>query len=177
MIAQLIQQLKEQWVVFIPILGVTITASVAYLVGRPRWYAKLDEQYQKVLAPLYQLLFWPEEGMEKDQEIESIFRKNYCFVPQHLIDLWKKGKDEQLETEVYRSFHWTAKRLGYGKGQYRRRIIRIVWFVYGAATILFAIGEMIGSVVYSEPLASNEWFAIGSWLFVGALAILSGLNA
>ena len=119
----MLEQLKENWIVFVPILGVMITASIAYLVGRPRWYAKLDEQYQKVWAPLHRLIYfngdWKENinDPQKRQEIENIFHENYCLVPQYMIKRWKKKEFIGFARDIDSGFKYAAWRLGYTKLQ------------------------------------------------------------
>ena len=126
MMEQLIEQLKEQWVVFVPIMGVIITAGVAYLVGRPRWYEKLDEQYQKVWAPLHRLMWFTDDpgklDSEKIQKIQEVLYDNYHLVPQYIIDLWQKKKYQQLSEKVKEDLKYAANRLGYGKSSQAKKV-------------------------------------------------------
>ena len=123
----MLEQLKENWIVFVPILGVTITASIAYLVGRPRWYAKLDEQYQKVFAPLHQLLTWFDGSEEeRNQKIEEILRENYHLVSQDTLTAWNYGNTGDFMIKVAKDFRYAAKRLGYEKVRQPEAIFNFV---------------------------------------------------
>jgi len=137
------EQLKEQWMVFVPIMGVMITASVAYLVGRPRWYAKLDEQYQKVWAPLHRLLNWPEKTEERDKEIEKLLYDNYQLVPQDIVKLWQNNSFNRFKAEVGSGFKYAARRLGYAKVQQSLYSIVVLGLVL-LCVIFLVFALMIG---------------------------------
>ena len=164
---QLIEQLKEQWIVFVPIMGVIITASIAYLLGRPRWYAKLDEQYQKVWAPLHRLLWFSNDSgimdPEKTQKIQGILHENYHLAPQYIIDLWQKKNIKQFCEKVFEDFEYAARRLGYTKSLNNRRNSKIFWALMGTINLAYVTIFILG-----HPIGIGDWIITSICILQGA---------
>ena len=113
---------NELWTAIQPIVVVIVTAISTYIitiVTRPQRNDKLENQYQKVLAPLHRILYFGcdyDEAVndpQKHKEIEQIMVDNYFLVPPPISKSWNAESYEQFAKYVSLCFYLAAKQLGY----------------------------------------------------------------
>ena len=111
--------LIELWKAFSPLVVAIFTAIGTYTITvatRPQRNDRLDNQYQKVLAPLHRLLhFGSEHGViHRENEIEAILVENYHLIPQSIIEDWsRRSEDRDFVDAIDNCFRYAASRLGY----------------------------------------------------------------
>jgi len=123
----------QVWLAVSPVVILLITQIFGFLDKRvasrssqqSQQHNKLEDQYQKILAPLHRLLFfggdWESniKDQQKLQEAEQIMKDNYFLVPQPLIECWS-SKDMATFAEYLRTLLLSAaNRLGYGYTQFK----------------------------------------------------------
>jgi len=90
-----------------------------YNLRKPQRQSKLDERYQKVLAPLHQLLFFSsnyEHNVDDPQlisQVEQILADYYYLAPQLMIFSWNAKNYEKFADQVAIYFNLAFKELGY----------------------------------------------------------------
>jgi len=113
----------EVWLVAIalPVVTLFITQLFSYLnkrteFKRPQQNSKLEDQYQKVLAPLHRVLsFGKDDWEQKREEIELIMKENYHLTPQPIVESWNQSDLEQFRQHIHNSFQVAANKLGYAQ--------------------------------------------------------------
>jgi len=111
----------QVWLAISPVVILLITQIFNYLdkratVRKPQQHNKLEDQYQKVLAPLHRLLrFGGDDISEKREAIEKVLTDNYFLVPQPIIESWGQDDYQQFKQHIDNSFQVAANRLGYAQ--------------------------------------------------------------
>jgi len=166
----------EVWLVAIalPVVTLFITQLFSYLnkrteFKRPQQNSKLEDQYQKVLAPLHRLLSFGGDDLEqKREEIEQVMREDYHLVPLPIVESWTQNDFQQFKQHIDNSFQIAANKLGYaqikfkGSKQEQKQVkkslaksrMRDIVDIYAPiiGTIIAIIGAIIGLLVYiSDP--------------------------